>query len=242
MKRAKTADVLTNPEIQRHTERILALQEEERQTREQLGRIVSEIGAELIAVKEALDKLPGKTAWLRWLKNHVHYSAKTAQNYMSVARFAKKTKALSFFLALDRTVLYRIAALPDDIVATLTPDTLLTDPRTGRQTPLKEMSTRELDRALDALEGKLPHEDPKPPSGGVTLTGKTREEFAAGTLRVLDRLTDLTPEIRGKKGWLTGVSKQRVLAAIENLRRVVLKWPAWANPDAKKKSIDAGQL
>jgi hypothetical protein len=34
---------------------------------------------------------------------------------------------------------------------------------------------------------------------------------------------------------LTGDSKQRVLAAIEGLRRMVLKWPAWATPAAKKK-------
>jgi predicted nucleic acid-binding protein len=31
------------------------------------------IGAELVAVKEALDRLSDKTAWLRWLKEHVHY-------------------------------------------------------------------------------------------------------------------------------------------------------------------------
>ncbi len=68
------------------------------------------------------------------------------------------------------------------------------------------------------------------------MTGNTREEFAADTLRVLGRLTDLTPEIRGKKGSLDGVSKQRVLEAIENLRRIVLKWPAWATPATRKKS------
>ena len=56
MKKMKLADVLADPEIQSHTERILALQEEERQTREKLGSIIAAIGAELIAVKEALDK------------------------------------------------------------------------------------------------------------------------------------------------------------------------------------------
>ena len=71
MKKSKSIDVLADPEIQRHTQRILALQEEERQKRQELGRIVAEIGAELIAVKEALDKTSDKTAWLRWLKNHV---------------------------------------------------------------------------------------------------------------------------------------------------------------------------
>ena len=56
MKKSKSADVLADPGIQCHTERILALREEERQTREKLGAIIAAIGAELIAVKEALDK------------------------------------------------------------------------------------------------------------------------------------------------------------------------------------------
>jgi hypothetical protein len=54
----------------------------------------------------------------------------------------KKPKRFGFLFDLDPSVLYRIAALPGDIVAALTPATLLTDPRTGRQTALREMSTR----------------------------------------------------------------------------------------------------
>ena len=233
MKKSKSADVLADPEIQRHTERILALREEERQTREELGRIVAEIGNELIAAKEALDKLSDKTAWLRWLKDRVHYSVATAENYMRVARFAKKIVSAYDFFDLDPTVLYRLAALPDEITATLTPDTPLTDPRTGRQTALSQMSARSLDRALDALEGKTPPEKPKPPSGDATLTGKTREEFAADALRLMGRLSDQMTDIRGRKGSLTGDSKQRVLAAIESLRRIVLKLPVWATPATK---------
>ena len=97
------------------------------------------------------------------------------------------------------------------------------------------MNTRSLDRALDALEGKTPPEKPKPPSGDVTLPGKTREEFAADALRIMGRLSAQMPDIRGRKGALDGDSKQRVLAAIESLRRIVLKWPALATPAAKKK-------
>jgi hypothetical protein len=235
MKNSKSADVLADPEIQRHTERILALREEERQTRGKLGSLIAAIGAELIAVKEALDKTPEKTAWQRWLKDHVHYSIETAQNYMSVARFAKKNGSASVFFDLDPTVLYRLAALPDDIAATLTPDTLLTDPRTGRQTPLKDMSTRELDRALDALEGKKDPDKPKPVSVDVTFKGTTREEYAAAVLKAMDLLAGRLADIRGRKGQLTGDSKQDVLAAIERLRRTVLKWPAWATPSTKKK-------
>ena len=235
MKKTTLADVLADPEIRGHTERILALQEEERQTRRKLGQIIAAIGAELIAVKEALDKTRDKATWLRWLKNHVHYSVDTAERYMQVARFAEKFRSAAEFFEMDPTVLYRIVALPDEIAATLTPDTPLTDPKTGRQTPLKEMSSRELDRALDALEGKTPPDKPKPHSGDVTVTGKTREEFAADTLRIMGLLSEQITGIRGRKGSLTGDSKRRVLVAIESLRRIVLKWPAWAKPSPRKK-------
>jgi hypothetical protein len=236
MTKPKAMDVLADPEIQRHTERILALREEERQTREKLGRIRAQIGAELIAVKAALDKTPDKTAWLRWLKDHVHYSADTAQRYMRVARFSEKNRNVAVFFERDPSVLYRIAALPDELVAPLTPDTLLTDPRTGRQTPLKDMSARALDRALDAIEGKSPSPLAKQTAApvDVTLIGETREAYAADALRIMGRLSDQMPEIRGRKGSLTGDSKQRVLDAIERLRRTVLKWPAWATPAADK--------
>ena len=73
------------------------MQAEERQARRKLGSIIAAIGAELIAAKEALDKLSAKTAWLRWLKNHVHYSVATAENYMRVARFGKRTETFPFF-------------------------------------------------------------------------------------------------------------------------------------------------
>jgi hypothetical protein len=99
MAKSKSADILADPGIQRRTERILALREEERQTRAKLGGLIAAIGAELIAVKEALDRLSAKTAWLRWLKDHVHYSADTAQNYMRVARFGEKNRSASVFSA-----------------------------------------------------------------------------------------------------------------------------------------------
>ena len=153
---------------------------------------------------------------------------------MSVARWSKKTKALSFFLELEPTVLYRLAALPDELAATLTPDTQLTDPRTGRPTALSQMSVRSLDRALDALEGKTAPEKPKPGSVGVQLSGETREDVAADAQRIMGLLSDQLAEIRKRKGSLTGGSKQRVLEAIERLRGVVLKWPAWATPATKK--------
>ena len=67
------------------------------------------------------------------------------------------------------------------------------------------------------------------------MTGKTREEFASDALRIMGRLSAQMPDIRGRKGSLDGDSKQRVLEAIESLRRIVLKWPAWATPATQKK-------
>jgi hypothetical protein len=47
-----------------------------------------------------------KTAWLRWLKDHAHYSADSAQRYMRVARFGqKKPQRCGFFFDLDPSVL-----------------------------------------------------------------------------------------------------------------------------------------
>jgi hypothetical protein len=51
----------------------------------------------------------------------------------------------------------------------------------------------------------------------------------------MGRLSEQMTDIKGRKGSLTGDSKQRVLAAIESLRRIVLKWPAWAVPANRKK-------
>ena len=55
-------------------------------------------------------------------------------------------------------------------------------------------------------------------------------------LRTGWQLSGQLADIRKRKGTLKGDSKQRVLDAIERLRGIVLKWPAWATPATKKKS------
>ena len=47
---------------------------------------------------------------------------------MQVARFAGKFRSAAEFFELELGVLYRIAALPDKIAATLKPDMLQADP------------------------------------------------------------------------------------------------------------------
>ncbi len=71
------------------------------------------------------------------------------------------------------------------------------------------MSTRALDRALDALEGRPVPARKVPVTGGVpsavvTLSGATREEFATDTLRIMGVLSEQITEIRGRKGSLAG--------------------------------------
>ncbi len=123
-------------------------------------------------------------------------------NYMRVARFVGKNRSASVFLSLAPTVLQSLAALPDEKAATLTPDTLLTDPRTGLQTALSQMSIRSLDRALDALEGKTVPQNPKPVSVGVALAGVTREDAAAAAQQIMgllvDQLADSSSPLEGE--------------------------------------------
>ena len=70
---------------------------------------------------------------------------------------------------------------------------------------------------------------------GVALAGVTREDAAADAQRIMGLLAEQMADIRKRKGSLTGASKQHVLEAIEHLRGIVLKWPAWATPATKKK-------
>jgi hypothetical protein len=91
-----------------------------------------------------------------------------------------------------------------------------------------------LDRALDALEGKTAPNNLKHGSTGIVLAGETREAVATDAQRIMSLLSAELAGIRKRKGSLTGVSKQNVLVAIERMRAVVLKWPAWATPAARK--------
>jgi hypothetical protein len=110
----------------------------ERQIREKLGSIIAAIGAELVAVEEAPDRLSDKTAWLLWLKEHVHYSADTAQNYMRVARFAEKNRSVSVFSGAGA----HRSASPRRVAR-----------RTGRHTHARYPVDRPTDRAAGAGRG-----------------------------------------------------------------------------------------
>lgn len=151
-------DVLDSLLVIRHTKIILGAKKEEERIKEKAGReltrVAVKIGKSLIAVKEFLDTTTDKEAWLRWLRSHIQYSRHTAERYMRLARFAAKKSSAALFTSTKLSSLYHISSRPDEIVGKLAPDTFLTDPKTGKQKPLMEMSERALDRALDALEGR----------------------------------------------------------------------------------------
>lgn len=150
-------DVLNDPVILRNTKEILAFQTElenvANRAAQELGTIIANIGDRLIAVKKALDNTTDKTAWVRWLKKHIRYTRQTATNYMRVARMRKILEnAFSKFLEIKMRCLYSISSLPDKLLKKLTPDTLLWDPDTEKEKPLKDMNKEELDRALGYLQ------------------------------------------------------------------------------------------
>lgn len=228
---------LLSPSIARRTKRILALQEKGKAKLREMANIIADIGDELIAVKEELDRGPDKTAWMKWLKEHVHYTYRTAVNYINVAKMRKENvKTFSHFLAMDSSCLYRVACMTKDCRCSLTPETKLTDPRTGEKKPMKEMSARQLDRALDKLQGKKIVEEPSPSSGkspdietGRSVpSGDDRESFAASVRAAILKLAEEAGRMRSLGGKLQGESKRSAISAMETLREALLRWPAWA--------------
>lgn len=228
---------LLSPSIERRTKRILALQEKGKVKMREMANIIADIGDELIAVKEELDRGRDKTAWLRWLGDHVHYTPRTAQNYIKMADFrTKNTKTFSHFSGMNPSCLYRVSCLPAKCRKDLTPETKLTDPKTGEAKPLKKMSARQLDRALNKLQGKKPVEEPSPPSGKLpdietgrsVPSGSDRESFAVSVRSAILKLVEEAGRMRSLGGKLQGESKRSAISATETLREALLRWPAWA--------------
>lgn len=238
-------DVLTHPEIVRRTQKILALEKKGKTLVKQLGNLYADIGDELIAVKKKLDQGNDKTAWLRWLKTHVHYTSKTAERYMSLAEWRQKNStSMSNFLHLPVTCLYHLAALPDEHRKKIRPNTKLPVPGTNGSKPVEDMSARELDRALDHLEGRSTGngngekfiDTGTRVGAGVQVGGTTKEAFASAAREAIVSLTGQVtrPRILPLAGKLSPSSKKGVLQVVEELRRAILKWPAVAVPAKKK--------
>jgi hypothetical protein len=218
-------DVLDTPEIQRHTRRVLALKEKERGAQARLADVVADIGDELAATKAALDRSADKTAWLRWLRDHVQFVAQSAENYMRVSGLRGKFKsAFEKFARLGPTALYLIAALPDALIQKLAADPRLPSPETGALTPLDQMSSRDLMRALEILRGRRKGTKPAKPAAG-TRDVRAREAIDRGRALLAD-----IQAVNAGSGQLASASKREMLGVIEELREAVLRWKAWVTP------------
>jgi hypothetical protein len=219
-------DVLDTPEIRRHTRRLLALKEKERGAQARLADIVADIGDELAATKAALDRTADKTAWLRWLRDHVQFVAKSAQNYMRVSLLRKiNESAFAKFGRLGPTALYLIAELPDALIAKLAADPRLPSPETGELTPLDKMSSRDLTLALEILRGRRKGAKPAKPASG-TRDVRAREAIDRGRALLAD-----IQAVNAGGGQLESASKRGMLGMIEELREAVLRWKAWVTPE-----------
>jgi hypothetical protein len=223
------SDVLDTPEIRRHTRRLLALKEKERGAQARLADIVADIGDELVATKAALDRTADKTAWLRWLRDHVQFVVQSADNYMRVSRLRKKIpSAFQKFARLSPTALYLIAALPEALIAKLAADPRLPSPETGELTPLDKMSSRDLTLALEMLRGG--RKGGKPAKSAMPAQGtrdvRAREAIDRGRALLAD-----IQDVNAGGGQLASASKRDMLDMIEELREAVLRWKAWVTPE-----------
>ncbi|MBI3554573.1 MAG: hypothetical protein HY077_18930 [Elusimicrobia bacterium] len=222
-------DVLDTPEIRRHTERLLALKEKERQAQANLAFVIADIGDELIATKKALDKTSDKTAWLRWLSDNVNFARHTASNYMSVARLRGKwASAFPKFARLGPTALYLIASLPDDALAKLAQDPRLPSPKTGALTPLDQLSSRDLQKALEILLGR--RKAPRLPQG-------SRNALARAVLEDGRALLGEIESVNAGSGKLDPANKREMLDFIEELRGATLHWKAWVTPQKGRRAL-----
>lgn len=224
---AEMIDVLDTPEIRRHTQRVLALKDQQGKAEQAIGRIVAGIGDELIATKIALDRTPDKTAWLRWLSQHVKLGAQSAENYMRVSRLRKKFQTgFGIFSRLPLGALYVIAGLADRLVRRLVKDPRLPDPRTGQLKPIEDMDERTLKKALQLFKGRRNPKKPDAPGKDATSEALAREALAS--LRQAMAAMEIVNQGGGK---LSSESKRAMLDEIEKARAIVLRWKAWVTPE-----------
>ena len=147
----------------------------------------------------------------------------------------------------DITCLYTFATRPRDVIEKVVSGEPLTDLRTGKQKSPREMSYRQLDRALDALEGRTTVRTPAAiqkrlkaikkkfqkdlantlgletqSSFNYIIQGETWEELAANTQALFENLAKNLPGNRKPKGKLKPDSKYATIKSFERVRRVYL--------------------
>ncbi len=207
------------------TERFLSLRREMGQC--VLKHLVA-MGRELIAVKK---KLPhGK--WMNWVRDDLGTNVKMAERTVDVTQaYDSNSTSMSNFESLDATRLYRLARVRPEKLRQLSPDTPLPIEPGGAPKPLPRMTAREFDAALDLYEGRRHHRPVKPSVPGIPLPALdpgNREVYAGSFIAAIEFLIAEAPRIRALRGKLSAGRKEETEAAVENLRKVILRWPAWA--------------
>ncbi|MBI3551552.1 MAG: hypothetical protein HY077_03475 [Elusimicrobia bacterium] len=217
----RAQDVLDTPAIRAHTARVQALQEKERDAEARRAYVVAAIGDELIATKAALDRTSDKTAWMRWLTDHIDVQRSAAENYMRVARLRKNYQAFGIFARVPSSALYVIAELSDPLLQKLAADPRLPSPKTGAPTRIDQMSARDLLVALEILRGRK--KQPKLPKG-------SRDQLAQAAIGALRGCRPLLEAVNQGTGKLDPANKRELLAVEDELREVGLHWKAWVTP------------
>lgn len=98
------------------------------------------------------------------------------------------------------------------------------------------MTAREFDAALDLYDPPRTRRRRRPTAGQPSVPGialppldpSSREAFAKSFIAAVHFLNGQAPLIRNDPGKLTAARKEEAEAALEKLRKLVIRWPAWA--------------
>ena len=210
------------------TERYLSLRREMGQCA--LAHLVA-MGRELIAVKKMLPH--GK--WQKWVRDDLGTEPRTANRIVDVAQaYDSNETTLSHFNSLDASRLYRLASVRPEKLRQLTPETPLPVKPGGAPKLLAGMTARDFDAALDLFDPRATRRRRRsvtPSVPGIALPPLdlgNREVFAESFIAAIKVLIAQAPRIRSLRGKLSAERKEETEAELENLRKLILHWPAWA--------------
>ena len=216
--------------VGRSTERFLSARREMNQCA--LTQLTA-MGRELLAVKNKLKH----GQWLKWLQDDLGTDQSTATRMVDVAQaYEANQSALTNFESMDKIRLYRLARVSKEKLKILTPETSLPVKPGGVLKPLASMTSREFDAALDLYDPPKTRRSSrsrgmKPTVPGIPLPAmdmRTRELLALSTIAAIELLIAQASQIRSLPGKLSAERKGEAEAILENLRKVIIRWPAWA--------------
>ena len=216
--------------VARSTKRFLS-------ARRELGKCTLDylvaMGRELIAVKKKLKH----GQWLSWVHKDLGTEVKTAERMIDVAQAYKaNSTTLSNFESLDASRLYRLARVSNDKLRQLSPEMSLPVKPGGALKPLASMTFVEFDAALDLYDPPKTGRSSrsrgmKPTVPGIALPSldqSNRDANARSHIAAIKFLRAEASRIRALPGKLSADLKEEMEVEVENLRKEILGWPAWA--------------